>query len=305
MRTVFLGSGIWGYRVLETLVDLGVELAAVFTFEPDPHERWEHDVAQLARDAGLPLHIARRLEAGRHLDLFRSLAPQIGCVVGWRTIIPREFCDLPPKGLVGVHASLLPRYRGFAPINWAIIEGERRTGVTLFHLSDIVDGGDIIGQRVIDVLPEDTAGTVAERAAEEAVQLVRQYFPLLQDGCAPRVPQDHSRGFWRPRRRPEDGRIDWSWPAGRIYDWVRALTRPYPGAFTYLDREKLTIWRIDLAEREAAAGEPPGTIIGVGERGALVVASGKGLLRVEEIEPAPEAGQELVGRRFGSGEPMP
>jgi len=302
MRTIFFGSGSWGYRALEALIELGADIAAVFTFDADPHECWEHDVGDLARRRGLELHVAKKLGVRRHLELFRALAPEIGFVVGWRTIIPDQLCAVPSKGLVGIHASLLPRYRGCAPINWAIIEGERRTGVTLFYLSSILDGGDIIGQRVIEISRDDSAGTVAEKAAEETSELIRQFYPPLRDGCAPRIAQDHSLAFYRPRRTPDDGQVDWSWPADRIYDWVRALTRPYPGAFTYLDGRRVTVWRASTSEEEFPVDEPPGTILDIRGRGALLVATGEGSLLIEEVDPMPELDSRLAGKRFGPEE---
>jgi methionyl-tRNA formyltransferase len=300
MRTIFLGSGIWGCRALEALVELRADVVGVFTFDPDPHESREHDVAELAGREGIPVNIAGKLDVQNHTGLLHNMAPDIGFVVGWRTIIPDAICDMPAKGFVGIHASLLPRYRGFAPINWAIIEGEQRTGVTLFHLSHVVDGGDIIGQRVIDISRQDTAGTIALRAGEEAAELVRRYYPLLREGRAPRRPQDDSHATYRPRRRPSDGLIDWNWPAERIYNWVRALTRPYPGAFSHLDGRKVTIWRAGVPGEQLASAELPGRITDVRNGGELVVATGGGTLLIEEFE-CDDAGPGSAGRRSFAG----
>jgi len=176
----------------------------------------------------------------------------------------------------------LPRHRGRAPIPWAILAGLARTGVTLFEIVDATaDSGGIVGQVVLDIAPDETATTLFKRLAEAHVQLVRELVPGLVARTAPRFPQDPSRASSWPKRIPADGIIDWETRAPYLYDWVRAQTRPYPGAFTFLGDEKVIVWRarpIDLEGSVAA-----GTIVELSSAGP-VVACGEGGLLLEEVE---------------------
>jgi methionyl-tRNA formyltransferase len=194
-----------------------------------------------------------------------------------------------------MHPSLLPRHRARAPIPWAILSGLARTGVTLFEIVDSsADSGAIVGQVVVEIASDDTATTLFERLADAHVELVREYVPQLLHGTAPRIVQDARRASSWPKRVPADGIIDWETRAPYLYDWVRAQTRPYPGAFTFLRDEKVVVWRARPVELEEAA--PAGTIVAVRPEGH-VVACGEGGLLLEEIEL--ERGALVVGERLG------
>jgi methionyl-tRNA formyltransferase len=199
------------------------------------------------------------------------------------------------EGVFGMHPTLLPRHRGRAPIPWAILAGLARTGVTLFEIVDATaDSGAIVGQVVVDIARDETATTLFDRLAGAHVDLVREYVPQLLARTAPRVPQDASRASVWPRRTPADGIIDWETRASFLYDWVRAQTRPYPGAFTFLGDQKVVVWRARPVELEESA--PAGTIVAERPDGH-VVACGEGGLLLEEIEIA--TGSLSVGARLG------
>jgi methionyl-tRNA formyltransferase len=194
-----------------------------------------------------------------------------------------------------MHPTLLPRHRGRAPIPWAILSGLARTGVTLFEITDsTADSGAIVGQAVIDIAPDETATTLFERLAQAHVSLIREYVPQLLRRSAPRVPQDARRASAWPRRTPADGIIDWETRAPYLYDWVRAQTRPYPGAFTFRGDDRVVVWRARPVELEAAA--PAGTVVAERPEGH-VVACGEGALLLEEVEL--EKGALAVGERLG------
>jgi len=172
---------------------------------------------------------------------------------------------------------LLPKYRGRCPVNWQLIHGERKSGVTLHHMVLKADAGDIIAQKEVDVHFRDTALTLFGKLEDAADDVLREFMPKLLDGTAPRIPQDHSAATYFGGRRPEDGRIDWNWDAERIYNLVRAVTWPYPGAFAFLGRRKLFIWDSEpLGEK--GVGAPPGRVRIVG--GDVLVQAGNGVLRI-------------------------
>jgi methionyl-tRNA formyltransferase len=207
------------------------------------------------------------------------LKPDVILALGWYYMVPRRLRELAPRGCLGIHASLLPKYRGGAPIPWAIINGEQETGVTLFHLDDEVDNGDIVDQERFPIGPEDTCAEVLDRASVASVCLLRRMMPLVAAGTAPRVPQRHSEATVMPQRAARDGLIDWTWSASRVHDFVRAQTRPYPGAFTHAQGSRVTVWRSRVA-RHAGSGDP-GTFRLEGD--ALVVACGSGAVAVSEL----------------------
>ncbi len=194
-----------------------------------------------------------------------------------------------------MHPTLLPRHRGRAPIPWAILTGLARTGVTLFEIVDATaDSGSIVGQVVVDIAPDETATTLFARLADAHVELTREFVPQLIARSAPRLPQDPSRASSWPKRVPADGIIDWDTRAPYLHDWVRAQTRPYPGAFTFLGEEKVIVWGARAVELQDAA--PAGTIVDMSAEGP-VVACGEGGLVLEEVQA--EAVELTVGARLG------
>jgi methionyl-tRNA formyltransferase len=193
-----------------------------------------------------------------------------------------------------MHPTLLPRHRGRATIPWAILTGLARTGVTLFEIVDATaDSGAIVGQAVLDISRDETATTLFARIADAHVELVRSIVPQIIERTAPRVQQDPSRASTWPKRTPGDGIIDWETRAPYLYDWVRAQTRPYPGAFTFLGDEKVIVWGARPVALDVAA--PAGTIVDVGASGP-VVACGEGALVLEEVQGDAEL---VVGARLG------
>jgi methionyl-tRNA formyltransferase len=181
-----------------------------------------------------------------------------------------------------MHGSLLPRYRGRACVNWAIIHGEAETGATLHWMTARPDEGDIVDQERVPITESDTALDVMLKVAEAAGKMLARSLPLIEAGKAPRIPQDHSQATYFGRRRPEDGLIDWSAPARNICNLVRAVTHPYPGAFTFLDGKKVFIWKATPLDEET--GVAPGRVV---SREPLVIAAGKGAVRVEDWEQKP------------------
>ncbi len=220
-------------------------------------------------------------EGREHLAWAKDLVPRLGIVCGISELIPPELLAVPGLGFIGMHPTLLPQGRGRAPIPWAIILGLKETGVTWFYADPGVDTGDILIQQGVPVLDSDTASTLGARTDDVAAELLCKSLPLLAAGKAHRLKQDETGASAWPRRRPEDGVIDWSRDAAALYNWVRALTHPYPGAFTYLNDRKLFVWAAERAILPLAGA--PGEVLSVDERGAIVATS-RGLLNITSVQ---------------------
>jgi methionyl-tRNA formyltransferase len=275
VRVVYLGSQEIGARCLQVVLDQGHDVVGVGTFEPGSHETWQDDVARIAEERGLLRIRGRRFRTRRAVEELRELAPDILFAIGWRWILPDSVLAIPPKGCLGIHGSLLPRGRGFAPVNWALLRDEPRTGPTLFYFDDGTDTGDIVGQSPFDLTDDDDAATVRGRLADASVALLAEHLPGLADGTAPRIVQPKTGATYGPRRRPEDGLIDWGHAPRELFNWVRGLTRPYPGAFTFLGGREVRIWKVRPLEE---AGPGPGRLAAGSER--LVVGAGAGAVEL-------------------------
>jgi methionyl-tRNA formyltransferase len=220
-------------------------------------------------------------EGRAHFEWAKQTAPRLGIVCGVSELIPPDLLTLPGLGFIGMHPTLLPQGRGRAPIPWAIILGLRETGVTWFYADPGVDTGDILAQQRVPILDSDTASTLGARTDDVAGQLLCKSLALLAAGKAQRIKQGATAVTTWPRRRPEDGIIDWSRDAGALYNWIRALTHPYPGAFAFQHDRKLFVWSAERATLPLAGA--PGEVLAVDDHGAIV-ATGKGLLNLTRVQ---------------------
>ena len=297
MRTVWVSFDTIGRDCLEAAAGVGADVVGVVTLPGpvDPNRSGQCSFDDVTARLGAELHETRDVNADETLAFVGALEPELVFVVGWSQLVREPFIAHAREGVFGMHPTLLPRHRGRAPIPWAILSGLARTGVTLFEIVDATaDSGTIVGQIVVDIAADDTATTLFERLAEAHVALVRECVPLLVRRTAPRLEQDPRRASSWHKRVPADGIIDWETRAPFLYDWVRAQTRPYPGAFTWLGDEKVIVWQarpVELVEAAAA-----GTVVALADAGP-VVACGEGGLVLEEIET--EAGELAVGVRLG------
>lgn len=296
MRTVWVSFDTIGRDCLEAAAAAGAEVVGVVTLpgpiDPDRSGQcWFDDVASRL---GAELVETSDVNSEGTLDVVRGLEPELIFVVGWSQLVRDPFIALAREGVFGMHPTLLPRHRGRAAIPWAILSGLARTGVTLFEITDpTADSGAIVGQVVLEISPDETATTLFERVATAHVELIREFVPQLLERRAPRIPQDSSRASSWPKRTPADGIIDWETRAPYLYDWVRAQTRPYPGAFTFLGEQKVVVWRARPVQLEAPA--LAGTVVAY-ERDGPVIACGEGGLLLEDVETS---GELAVGARLG------
>ncbi len=232
-----------GYACLKELLRQKANIALVVTHEDAPDENiWFHSVYDLARGNNIPACRGKKVDDAAR-KLFFALKPDIIISSYYRAIIPDEFLDKAKGGSFNLHGSLLPLYRGRAPINWAVLNGETKTGVTLHEMTSLADRGDIIDQIAFPIGEEATAHDVFFDVSRSVEELMARNLKRLEDGTYPHVPQDEARATKFGRRRPEDGRLDWQKSAKAAYDLVRAVTHPFPGAFCYADEKKLFIWR--------------------------------------------------------------
>jgi len=216
----------------------------------------------------------------------RELRPDLMVVTGWTRLLSAELLGVPPRGVVGFHASLLPRYRGRAPVNWAILRGEARTGNTMMYLDAGTDTGDIIDQQAVPIGPDDTCATVYAKVGEAGADMLGRHLRALLDGTAPRRPQGPADGPPLPKRTPGMGITDWNRPARAVHDWIRALTWPYPGAFGFLAGRKIMLWAsaLDSAGAAGVAGE----VVGWDEDGVRV-ATADGAILLSSMSDAGDA----------------
>lgn len=302
MRVAWVSFDVIGRDCLEAAAEGGAEVVAVVTLPGpvDPDRSGQCSFDEVAARLGARLVATADVNAPETIATLREAAPEIVFVVGWSQLVREDFISLAPGGVFGMHPTLLPRHRGRAPIPWTILSGLATTGVTLFEIADqTADSGPIVGQVEIPVAPDETATTLFDRLAEAHVDLIREHLPGLLAGTAPRLPQDPRRASSWHKRSSADGIIDWETRAPYLYDWVRAQTRPYPGAFTFLGDTRIVVWRA----APAALGEraPAGTVVGGGENG-VVVACGAGALVLEEVEP--EGAGVLEGLSIGEAIPV-
>jgi methionyl-tRNA formyltransferase len=295
-RCVLFAYHEMGRACMEELLALGAPIAALFTHNDAPGEEiWWRSCAELARARSIPVYTPEQIDA-EWIGKIAAIRPAVIYSFYYRNLLPEAVLRLAPLGAFNLHGSLLPKYRGRAPVNWMIINGEREAGVTLHHMVARADAGDIVAQRAAAIDDADTALTLYRKLVPLGAALVREFHPRIVAGTAPRRPQDLSAGAYFGRRRPEDGRIDWAWPARRIFNLVRAVTHPYPGAFCFLGGRKLFIWSAAIASESGVRGEA-GAIVGAAPDGGIEVAAGVGSVSIRRAqlsgEPERNAGDIL------------
>lgn len=292
MRVIFMGTTEFGFICLKKLLEMKENVVAVFTLPR---------VFKIS-DSEKPMEIAtyknfESLTKGLKIPLFKVLGkinefqesigqfkPDFILVAGWHFIIPESIISIPRLGCVGIHASLLPKYRGWAPLVWAIINGEKKTGVSLFYLEKGMDSGDIIAQEKIIITEKDNIKTVYQKAAKAALQILEKSIPLIETGKAPWIKQNEIQATYFPQRKPEDGLIDWNKSSLEIYNWIRAQTKPYPGAFFFgQEGQKIKVWSAKLPSKTKKIFQKPGMILEQDIK-KIKIATGDGYLTITNWE---------------------
>jgi methionyl-tRNA formyltransferase len=305
MRIVFMGTPDFAIPSLEALLKSGDHVVGVITQPDRPKGRGQtltpSPIKLVAQREQLPLMQPTKMKDQAFLDALASRKPDLIAVAAFGRILPPAVLKLPPRGCINVHGSLLPKYRGAGPIQWAIINGETETGITTMLMDEGMDTGAILLQDRIAITPEDTAGTLSPRLAELGGHLLIETITQLKaDALVPRQ-QDHSQATLAPLLKKEDGLIDWTMNAAAIANRVRGLS-PWPGAYTFAGEDRWTIWRTVAATEQAKAS--PGTVTQV-TKDAIHVATGNGVLMLMELQPANSrrmtVAQYLAGNPVGVG----
>jgi len=285
MRAVAFAYHNMGICGLEALKKAGFNIAAIFSHEDDPGENcWFASVVEWANKNHIDVFCPPDVNTPQWTEKVSRLAPEVIFSFYFRHMLSPDILNIPASGAYNLHGSLLPAYRGRTPVNWAIVNGEKQTGITLHYMTVKPDAGDIVGQKAVEIVFQDTARSLYDKLCGAAGALLEEVLPLIREGRAPRIPQELTKGSYYSGRRPEDGRIDWSWPAVRIYNLIRAVTEPYPGAFGFLPGAgKILIWWA-LPEGEGRNDHPPGRI--EVENEDVFVRTGDGRLKLIDIEVA-------------------
>ncbi len=303
MRTIFMGTDRFAVPTLKAIIDSDVELLCVITQPDRPRGRKlkliPSPVKEIAIENNLPLHQPERVRKKEFVDgVLKTLAPDLIVVVAFGQILPEAILSLPPLGCINVHPSLLPKYRGAAPIQRTIMNGEKETGLTVMFMGEGEDTGDIILQEKMEIDISDTAELLWQRLSELGAQLVLETLKLAQSGTIPRQTQDHSKASHAPKLEKEDGLIDWRKSSFEIHNLIRG-TAPWPGAYTtFGDAARLKIWASSLLESSVASASP-GVIIDILSDAGIVVATGDAGLLITTVQPANKS--KMAARDFANG----
>ncbi len=298
LRILMIAARLVGYRCLEALLNQGAGIAALLTLDESKsgittaYTSFEGLISQYALNAKRFVS----LSDPPLVDWILSQEIDLGIVVGVSQLVPNQMLAIPRLGFVGHHPTLLPEGRGRAPIPWAILRGLSKTGVSLFWCDAQADTGDILAQKAVPIYYEDTSATLGERTDQVTTSLLLEYLPKIAQGTAPRIPQNDSQASVWPRRRPDDGIIDWGKSKRELYNFIRGLSHPYPGAFTELRANRLYIWL--ARESEDQRGGQAGEVLAVLPQGVLV-ATGQGNVLLTQTQ---WHGQPMVERdpfKFG------
>lgn len=261
MNIVFFGASQLGYECCDLLLKNNYKIKGLFTipqkfdikYKKRDIEKVENvlfkDFKILGQKYDIPVFTINQ-DINNYFSDFEALKPDFALVIGWYYLLPKNFCKILKKGAAGIHGSLLPKYRGNAPLVWAMINGEKKTGVSFFYFDDGVDTGDIISQKSFTIENKDTIKDVLNKTTNAAKEVLLEKMPEIQNGSVKVTKQDHSKATIFPKRSPKDGEINWEWDTNRIKNFINAQTRPYPGAFTFINDKKVIIWDADILDSQ-------------------------------------------------------
>ncbi|HEX6948727.1 MAG TPA: methionyl-tRNA formyltransferase [Nitrospira sp.] len=302
MRIVFMGTPEFAVPSLEALLKSDDQVVGIVTQPDRPKGRGQQlslsPVKVIAQREGLPLLQPTKMKDPGFMAELSEWKPDVIAVAAFGRILPPAILSLPPRGCINVHGSLLPKYRGAGPIQWALINGETETGITTMLMDEGMDTGAMLLQASMAISPDDTAGSLSARLAEIGGRLLVDTLARLKAGTLTPRPQDHSQATLAPLLKKEDGAINWAMPALSIANRIRGLT-PWPGAFTFLNTDRWTICRAAVISEATAL--PPGQIMAL-RKDAIHVATGQGVLAIHELQPANS--RRMPAAQYLAGHPL-
>lgn len=303
MKILFMGTPEFAVPSLEGLLQAGHQVCGVFTQPDKPKNRGMKllppPVKVCAQAHQVPVFQPVKLRDGTAMEILRSLAPELIVVAAYGRILPDDILDYPPKGCINVHSSLLPRYRGAAPINWAVLNGDRETGVTIMHMASELDAGDIIAQASTPIGPQEDAQQLYTRLADLGGKLLVETVAALAAGTAARTPQDAAQATLAPMLTRELSPMDWNRPAQELQNQVRGLI-PWPAAVTELGGKRCKVF--SAAGMDGRADAVPGTILQADKDGIVVACGGGTALRILELQP--DGGKRMKSADYLRGHPL-
>ncbi len=283
MRSVVFAYHDVGYECVEALLAMGADIRAVFTHVDDPREEiWFRSVRELAETHGIDVFTPSRLSGEGWDSRLRALDVDFIFSFHYRRLLPVSLLKTAKRGALNLHTSLLPRYRGRCPVNWVLVHGETETGVTLHYMEEEADTGDIVAQKRVAISETEDARSLYAKVTRAAAALLTETYPLLCSGTARRVRQNEADATYYGGRTVEDGRIDWIQANRDVCNLVRAVTHPYPGAFTFFRGRKLVVWQARPVDVELGPGIAPGSL--VASPGDMLVAAGHGTVRLCRVQ---------------------
>jgi len=292
MRIIFMGATEFGFKCLGKLLSMKEDIVAIYSiprmfkisYSKKPIKIATYkNFKGIAKRFNIPfIEITGKMK--EYENQIRNFKPDFILAIGWYYMIPKKIRDIPRLGCVGIHNSLLPKYRGGAPLVWAIINGEKKIGVSFFYFGEGVDNGDIIAQKEVSITKKDNIRTVYKKATKVALKILETYIPLIKKGKAPRLKQNKNKATYFPQRKPEDGLIDWNKSSWEIYNFIRAQTKPYPGAF-FLNKKgkKIKVWASQLFLEKKKINQKPGAILNWGKE-KIKITTRDGYLTITDWE---------------------
>jgi methionyl-tRNA formyltransferase len=302
MKLLFMGTPDFAATILERILQTEHEVIGVVT-QPDKEKGRKKEISvppvkEMALKHNLTVFQPNKVKDGQFLQTLSELAPEVIVVAAFGQILPKALLDIPIKGCINVHASLLPKYRGAAPIQYSILDGEEETGITIMHMDVGIDTGDIILQKRLPIAPEETGGSLFDKMAELGKELLVEALQKIENKTAERIPQDNESATYVKMISKEMGRIDFTQPAIKIERLIRGLN-PWPSAYTYLDGKTLKIWKAGVKETETSA--VPGEVINV-NKDSIDVMTGDGALEIKELQL--EGKKRMTADAFLRGYPI-
>lgn len=310
MRVIFMGTPEFAVPSLESLLHSEHEVVGVVTQPDRPKGRGQtvisSPIKQLAQAQGLPILQPEKMKSPELLDTLAGWRPDVIAVTAFGRILPKSILDLPPSGCVNVHGSLLPRYRGAAPIQWCLINGDKKTGITTMLMDEGMDTGAMLLQQAIPIEPEDTAAELGQRLARVGGDLLIETLKAVADKTVTPQVQDNEKATYAPLLTKEAGMIDWTQSAETLVNRIRGLS-PWPGCYSFLNDQRLVLWKAKAVTKgfEIEKSHTPGTILDVDKK-ELSVLTGEGVLQITEVQPANKkrmtVEQFLQGRSLEPGD---